>query len=247
VFVQTAAWLAALFIVQFAITSFFSGLSAPLFFAHLTGAVPDLPAAWNVLRRRGFDLLSFSAAYVGLGLWRQPRLRQPVSPAALTLAWAQAAYLVPPVIAIENLSLKDALHRTAQIVADRLLRMGSGLIGVRAYNQALSGLLALLGLGLGLAVAAGLRASPARAVTAFNLELYTGAALFSLCGLLAVVLSAFTSTAYHTSLYVWALSVERARQAGGQQNVTAPAYLSTVLSRSRLTPRVHPAELPPTQ
>jgi hypothetical protein len=235
--VLIGTWL-AVFMGQFAIASLFSGMTAVLFFAHLTGSNLGMSAAWQALRWRWTDLLSMSAAYIGLGLWRQPAINQPVStsktPDTLDLAWTQAAYLVTPVIVIENLSLKEGLRRTSQIVGDRLLRIGADLIPVRAYNLVTSFLLGLGGLGLGLAAAAGLRGLTGRAESGYALEVYTGAALISLCLLLAIVLNSFTSTAYHTCLYVWAANVERARQTNSAiEAALTPPYLAVVLGRAR--------------
>jgi uncharacterized membrane protein YbaN (DUF454 family) len=47
--------------------------------------------------------------------------------------------------------------------------------------------------------------------------------------MVATVISTYTSTAYHTCLYLWARDVERARQAGQTGAVTAPSPLSKVL------------------
>ena len=227
-------WLAVLLFGQFAIARLFSGMTAVLFFAHLTGSRLCMSAAWQALRRRWPELLGISVASIGTGLFHRPAINWPVSasktPEIPDLGWTQAMYLLTPVIAIENLSLKEGLRRTSQIVGDRLLRIVADLIPVRAYNLVTSFLLGLGGLGLGLAAAAGLRGLPGRAESGYALEVYTGAALFSLCLLLAIVLSSFTSTAYNTCLYVWAANVERARQTNSSIGAAlTPPYLAAVL------------------
>jgi hypothetical protein len=49
--------------------------------------------------------------------------------------------------------------------------------------------------------------------------------------LVAVVISSYTTTAYHTCLYLWARDVERARQEGQEiMAVKPPVPLAAVLS-----------------
>ncbi len=232
--VLTGFCLIVLLFGQIAIARLFSGMTAVLFFAHLTGSGLGMSAAWQALRRRWPELLGLRAASMGMGWFHRPAANRPIStsttPETPDLAWTQAVYLLTPVIAIENLSLKEGLRRTSQIVRDRLLRIGADLIGVGAYNLATSLLLGLVGLGLGLAAAVGLRGLTGRAEINYPLEIFTGAIPFSLCLLLAIVLGAFTSTAYHTCLYLWAVNVEHARQTNSSIGAAlTPPYLAAVL------------------
>jgi hypothetical protein len=232
--VLTGFWLAVLLFGQFAIARLFSGMTAVLFFAHLTGSRLCMSAAWQALRRRWPELLGISVASIGTGLFHRPATNRLVStskpPETPDLGWTQAMYLLTPVIAIENLSLKEGLRRTSQIVRDRLLRIGADVIGVRTFVLVTSLLLGLGGLGLGLAAAAGLRGLTGGTEAGYALEIVTGAVPLSLCLLLAIVLSSFTSTAYHTCLYLWAANVERARQTNSSIGAAlTPPYLAAVL------------------
>jgi hypothetical protein len=49
--------------------------------------------------------------------------------------------------------------------------------------------------------------------------------------MVATVITSYTSTAYHTCLYLWARDVEKAGAAGGQAQVQAPAPLAAVLGK----------------
>jgi hypothetical protein len=238
--VLTGFCLIVLLFGQFAIARLFSGMTAVLFFAHLTGSRLCMSAAWQALRRRWPELLGLSVASLGTGWLHRPAANRPVSASKTSeipdLAWTQAVYLLTPVIAIENLSLKEGLSRTSQIVKDRLLRIGADLIGVRAYNLVMSLLLGLVGLGLGLAAAVGLRGLSGGVKVGYALEIFTGVIPFSLCLLLAIVLGSFTSTAYQTCLYLWAANVERARQTNSSIGAAlTPPYLAAVLGGAMLS------------
>ena len=56
-----------------------------------------------------------------------------------------------------------------------------------------------------------------------------GAFVFFTFVVVASVISSYTSTAYHTCLYIWARDVEKAQTAGQAIQVAAPAPLAAVL------------------
>jgi hypothetical protein len=75
------------------------------------------------------------------------------------------------------------------------------------------GLIAVLGTGtLGLVIGIGL-----------------GVLIFLIFTMVASVISTYTSTAYHTCLYLWARNVEVAQTTGQPVQVSAPAPLAAVL------------------
>jgi hypothetical protein len=47
--------------------------------------------------------------------------------------------------------------------------------------------------------------------------------------MISSVISSYTSTAYHTCLYIWAREVEKANETGRVGQVAAPAPLAAVL------------------
>ena len=57
-----------------------------------------------------------------------------------------------------------------------------------------------------------------------------GVLIFFLFVVVASVISSYTSTAYHTCLYIWARDVEAAREKGKTGQVAAPAPLAAVLN-----------------
>jgi hypothetical protein len=56
-----------------------------------------------------------------------------------------------------------------------------------------------------------------------------GVLIFLLLTMLGNVIGAYTSTAYHTCLYLWARNVEVAQKADRPMQVAAPAPLAAVL------------------
>jgi predicted cobalt transporter CbtA len=49
--------------------------------------------------------------------------------------------------------------------------------------------------------------------------------------MVATIVTSYTSTAYHTCLYLWARDVEKARASGSSAQVQAPAPLRAVLNK----------------
>jgi hypothetical protein len=49
--------------------------------------------------------------------------------------------------------------------------------------------------------------------------------------MVATVVTSYTSTAYHTCLYLWARDVEKAQASGSNIQVQAPAPLAAVLNK----------------
>ena len=62
------------------------------------------------------------------------------------------------------------------------------------------------------------------------LAIAVGAFIFFTSVMIASVISSYTSTAYHTCLYIWARDAERAQVAGQPIQVAAPAPLAAVLA-----------------
>jgi hypothetical protein len=136
---------------------------------------------------------------------------------------------------IEGINLKDALKRAGQIVKDNLLLVGISTVGVRAINGLIGFLLGALGIALGLGAGLGIISltSVSTLETLRTLRVAGGVGLgVLLAGLfimVATIVTSYTSTAYHTCLYLWARDVEKARASGSSIPVQAPAPLAAVL------------------
>ena len=202
----------------------FSAMTMYLVSEKLAAGKGQMDHAWAIVRRDWLDILSLAVASVLVGLLRSiPRGKgnhpernlAGEGPSAL---WTEATYLILPAMALENLNLKAALARTAQMVGDNLVMMGVNLVGVRWIN-ALTGLvLGGTGVALGWAAGAGLAAIGGADVAQGNLAglfaaIAAGVLIASLFILAAVGVTSFTASAYHTCLFLWARDVERTRAA----------------------------------
>jgi hypothetical protein len=85
---------------------------------------------------------------------------------------------------------------------------------------------AVLGFGMGYGIIAILGTGALGLVFGIGL----GVLVFFMFTMVASVISTYTSTAYHTCLYLWAREVEKAQTAGLSVQITAPAPLAAVLS-----------------
>jgi hypothetical protein len=90
-------------------------------------------------------------------------------------------------------------------------------------------ILGVVGVGIGVSVGVGIitvtQASTAGLITGITLGILIATPFI----LFATIISTYTATAYHTCLYLWARDVERARQAGQTEVVTAPTPLAAAL------------------
>ena len=133
--------------------------------------------------------------------------------------WTEAAFLILPAMVIEGVNLKDALKRAGQIVKDNLLLVGISTVGVRAVNGLIGFLLGAVGIALGLGAGLGIISLTGSSTleTLRTLGMVGGIGLgVILAGLfimVATIVTSYTSTAYHTCLYLWARDVEKARAA----------------------------------
>lgn len=230
---------AVLVFLNFVVSYVFSGMTVYLIYEYLTQGDGRMSTAWSIVRRDFFDLVTLAAVSTGVNLLRNAarnRRRRGfaaelISAAAglLEVLWTEAAFLILPAMVIEDMSLSNAARRVAQIVKDNLLLVGISTVGVRAVTGLIGFLLgatgAVLGFGVGYAIIAVLGTGALGLVLGIGL----GVLIFLMFTMVASVISTYTSTAYHTCLYLWARNVEVAQQAGRPIQISAPAPLAAVL------------------
>jgi hypothetical protein len=90
-------------------------------------------------------------------------------------------------------------------------------------------LLGIIGAVLGIGVGYGILAILGTGALGLILGIGLGFLIFLAFTMVASVISTYTSTAYHTCLYLWARKVEVAQTAGQPMRVAAPAPLAAVL------------------
>ncbi|HLF74532.1 MAG TPA: hypothetical protein VI524_09310 [Anaerolineales bacterium] len=232
---------AVLVFIHFVVSYVFSGMIVYLIYEYLTHGDGRMTTAWSIVRRDFFDLATLAAASTVVNLLKQAANRNRrgrggiaaslLSSAAgfLEVLWTEVSYLILPAMVIENVNLVDGARRVAQIIRDNLLLVGISTVGVRAVTGLIGFVLgaagALLGFGVGYGIIAVLGAGTFGLVLGIGL----GMLLFFAFTMVASVISTYTSTAYHTCLYLWAREVERAQTAGQPIQITAPAPLAAVL------------------
>ncbi|HSL43069.1 MAG TPA: hypothetical protein VK897_06535 [Anaerolineales bacterium] len=230
---------AFLVFINFVITYIFSGMTAYLIYEYLTQGNGRMSTAWSIVRRDFFDLVTLAAVSTGVNLLKNAARRNRrggiaaglISAAAglLEVLWTEAAYLILPAMVIEDMNLSNAAKRVAQIVKENLLLVGVSTVGVRAVTGLIGFVLGVGGAVLGLIVGYGLISLLGTGALGLVIGIGLGVLIFLLFTMVASVIGTYTSTAYHTCLYLWARNVEVAQKADQAIRVAAPAPLAAVL------------------
>lgn len=230
---------AFLVFVNFVITYVFSGMTVYLIYQYLTQGDGRMSTAWSIVRRDFFDLVTLAAVSTGVNLLKNAARRNRrggiaaglISAAAglLEVLWTEAAFLILPAMVIEDMNLSSAAKRVAQIVKDNLLLVGISTVGVRAVTGLIGFLLGFGGAVLGFAVGYGIIAILGSGALGLIFGIGLGVLIFLLFTMAGNVIGTYTSTAYHTCLYLWARNIEVALAQGQPVPVVAPAPLAAVL------------------
>jgi hypothetical protein len=230
---------AFLVFLNFVVSYVFSGMTVYLIYEYLTQGDGRMSTAWSIVRRDFFDLVTLAAVSTGVNVLKNAARRNRrggiaaglISAAAglLEVLWTEAAFLILPAMVIEDMNLTSAAKRVAQIVKDNLLLVGVSTVGVRAVTGLIGVVLGLGGAVLGFGVGYGMIAVLGTGTLGLIFGIGLGVLIFLLFTMVANVISTYTSTAYHTCLYLWARNVEVAQKAELPIRVTAPAPLAAVL------------------
>ena len=230
---------AFLVFLNFIVSYVFSGMTVYLIYEYLTQGDGRISTAWSIVRRDFFDLVTLAAVSTGVNLLKNAARRNRrggiaaglISAAAglLEVLWTEAAFLILPAMVIEDMSLTNAARRVAQIVKDNLLLVGISTVGVRAVTGLIGVALGLGGAVLGFGIGYGIIAVLGSGTLGLIFGIGLGVLIFLLFTMVASVISTYTSTAYHTCLYLWARNVETAQKTDQPIQVAAPAPLAAVL------------------
>ena len=230
---------AFLVFLNFVVSYVFSGMTVYLIYEYLTQGDGRMSTAWSIVRRDFFDLVTLAAVSTGVNVLKNAARRNRrggiaaglISAAAglLEVLWTEAAFLILPAMVIEDMNLTSAARRVAQIVRDNLLLVGISTVGVRTVTGLIGVVLGLAGALLGFGVGYGIIAVLGTGTLGLIMGIGLGVLIFLMFTMVANVISTYTSTAYHTCLYLWARNVEVAQKADQPIRVTAPAPLAAVL------------------
>ncbi|HLO29457.1 MAG TPA: hypothetical protein VK249_10000 [Anaerolineales bacterium] len=232
---------AFLVFLNFVVSYVFSGMTVYLIYEYLTQGDGRMSTAWAIVRRDFFDLVTLAAVSTGVNLLKNAANRNRrrrgglaaslISSAAglLDILWTEAAFLILPAMVIEDMNLANAAKRVAQIVKDNLLLVGVSTVGVRAVTGLIGFVLGITGAVLGFGLGYGIIALLGTGTLGLIFGIGLGVVIFLLFTMVASVINTYTSTAYHTCLYLWARNVEVAQTSGQPIRVAAPAPLAAVL------------------
>jgi membrane-anchored glycerophosphoryl diester phosphodiesterase (GDPDase) len=226
---------ALMIFIQYAVGYIFSAMTIYLVYGYLAEGDGVMSKAWAIVRREWLHILSLAAASTFVNLVKNAIKGKGKSGGRNLLAglldtvWTEAAFLILPAMVIEDINLKNALQRAGSIIKNNLLLVGISTVGVRAVNGLIGFLLGALGIGLGFGAGYGIitvtNASTFGLVSGIGL----GVLIAGIFIMVATVFTSYTTTAYHTCLYLWARDVEKARASGSSAQVLAPAPLAAVL------------------
>ncbi len=228
---------AVMIFIQYTVGYIFSAMTVYLVFGYLAEGDGVMAKAWAVVKRDFLDLMSLAAASTAVNLVKNQIRGKGGSGGRNFLAglidtvWTEAAFLILPAMVIEDINLKDALKRAGTIIKNNLLLVGISTVGVKTVNGLIGFLLGALGIGLGFGVGFGIITITNTSTVGLVSGIGLGVIIASIFIMVATVVTSYTSTAYHTCLYLWARDVEKAQAAGSSAQVLAPGPLAAVLDQ----------------
>jgi hypothetical protein len=228
---------AVMIFIQYTVGYIFSAMTVYLIYGYLAEGDGVMSKAWAVVKRDFLDLMSLAAASTAVNLVKNQIKGKGNSGGRNLLAglidtvWTEAAFLILPAMVIEDINLKDGLKRAGSIIKNNLLLVGISTVGVKTVNGLIGFLLGSLGIGLGFGVGFGIITITSTSTFGLVSGIGLGVIIASIFIMLATVVTSYTSTAYHTCLYLWARDVEKAQASGSNVEVLAPGPLAAVLNK----------------
>ncbi len=229
---------ALLIFAQYSVGYIFSAMTIYLVYGYLAEGDGVMEKAWAIVKKEWLNIISLAAASTAVNLVRNQVRGKGRSAGRNFLSglidtvWTEAAFLILPVMVIEEINLKDALKRAGSIIKNNLLLVGISTVGVKAVNGLIGFLLGGVGIALGFGVGLGI-VSLAGVNSVFGMVtgISLGVIIAGIFIMVATVVTSYTATAYHTCLYLWARDVEKAQATGSTAQILAPGPLAAVLNK----------------
>jgi membrane-anchored glycerophosphoryl diester phosphodiesterase (GDPDase) len=229
---------AILIFVQFIVSYVFSAMTVYLIYGYLSEGDGRMDKAWAIVKRDFFDIATLAAASTIVNLIKNAANKNKKGGIGASIAragaglldtlWTEAALLILPAMVIDDLNLKKGMERIWNITKSNVLLIGISTVGVKWATGLIGFVLGVIGAVIGLVIGGGAAyASGSSTIAAIGIGF--GVLIFFFFVMIASVISSYTSTAYHTCLYIWAREVEAAREKGSTAQVAAPAPLAAVL------------------
>jgi hypothetical protein len=228
---------AVMIFIQFTVGYIFSAMTVYLVYGYLAEGDGVMSKAWTVVKRDFLDLLSLAAASTVVNILKSAvrgkgrSAGRNLFAGLIDTVWTEAAFLILPAMVIEDINLKNALKRAGSIIKNNLLLVGISTVGVKTVNGLIGFLLGLLGIGLGFGVGFGIVTITSTSTFGLISGIGLGVIIAGIFIMVATVVTSYTSTAYHTCLYLWARDVEKAQASGSSAPVLAPGPLAAVLNK----------------
>ncbi len=229
---------AVMIFIEYMVGYIFSAMTVYLVYGYLAEGDGVMSKAWAVVKRDLFDLMSLAAVSTLVNVVKNQIKGKGGSGGRNFLAglidtvWTEAAFLILPAMVIEDINLKNALKRAGSIIKNNLLLVGISTVGVKTVNGLIGFLLGLTGIGLGFGVGFGIISITGyEGIFGLVSGIGLGVIIASIFIMVATVVTSYTSTAYHTCLYLWARDVEKAQASGSSAQVLAPGPLAAVLDK----------------
>jgi hypothetical protein len=229
---------AILLFVQFIISYMFSAMTVYLIYGYLSEGDGRMDKAWAIVKRDWFDIMTLAAASTVVNLLKNAANKNSKGIGAsivragaglLQTLWTEAALLILPAMVIDDLNLKRGLERIFNITKNNLLLIGISTVGVKWVTGLIGFVLGVIGAVIGFAIGGGAAYASGGSTVVSIIGIAFGVLIFFFFVVIASVINSYTSTAYHTCLYIWARDVETAKEQGQTGAVAAPAPLAAVL------------------
>jgi len=231
---------AIMIFAQFIVSYVFSAMTVYLIYGYLAEGDGRMDKAWGIVRRDFFDIVTLAAASTAVNLLRNAAQRNRRGGIGASIArgatsllqalWAEASYLILPAMVIDDLNLKDGMGRVLKITKENLLLIGVSTVGVRWVTGLIGFVLGFGGFLIALALGGGAVYLTGDINVVSILAIAAAAFTFFAFVMVASVINSYTTTAYHTCLYLWAREAEKAQIAGQPIRVAAPAPLAAALA-----------------
>jgi membrane-anchored glycerophosphoryl diester phosphodiesterase (GDPDase) len=228
---------AVMIFVQYGVSYIFSAMTIYLVYGYLAEGDGVMSKAWAIVKRDWLNILSLAAASTAVNLVKNQvrgkgrSVGRNFLSGLIDTVWTEASFLILPAMVIEDINLKDALKRAGSIIKNNLLLVGISTVGVKTVNGLIGFLLGALGIGLGFGVGFGIISITSTSAFGLVSGIGLGVIIAGIFIMVATVVTSYTSTAYHTCLYLWARDVEKAQASGSSIPVLAPGPLAAVLNK----------------
>ena len=160
---------AVLVFIHYVISYVFAGMTVYLIYGYLAEGDGRMDKAWAIVQREFWHILSLAAASTVVNLFtsslrrRSGRSRNAAAGmigsaigGILETVWTEASYLILPAMMIEDANLVTGIKRATYIAKNNLLLIGVSTVGVKWITGAISFVLGVIGLVIGIGLGLGI-------------------------------------------------------------------------------------------